>query len=311
MAGSRQRWRVSGAGLRGGLLAMTALAMVVAAIVLGACTVPTTLFNSAFVDILDAEGTGQNATIDNAEGHIPVIFVNKTRFSPQLARYLEDLNAARRLSGADPTQTDLRDLRPRLRVRVRVTFENEAFLTFEFVDGDGIVEIDVRDTDVDTGAPDLPQDPRLTENDLTRMVAACGVVGVEIEGDPQVFLPVFTRTIRVDVGDESGEQTRILVTTAPPGFMPVLPDEVDAEVNVTLLRNYGVREAPPTAANLRCGTMVGIAISGTVGVPFTAPEDEPEDEFIEEHSEVPGFVDTDAQSQASMPGRFSFLVQRR
>jgi hypothetical protein len=54
--------------------------------------------------------------------------------------------------------------------------------------------------------------------------------------------------------------------------------------------------------------MVGIVISGTVSVPFTAPEDEPEDEFIAEQSAVPGFVDTDTPAEASIPGRFEFLV---
>jgi len=278
----------------------------------GGCEAPpASLFNPAFVDILDAEGTGEGATIDNPPGYVPIVFVNKTSFSPQLINYLEDLNAARRLSGADPTLTDLRSLRPRLRLPLRIEFENGNFLEFEFLEGDSVVEIDVRDPDVDTGITDVPTDPRLTESDLTRLVASCGVSRVEIDGDPQVFVPVFTRTIRVEVGEESGEQTRTLVSIAQPGFTQILPDEVDADLNVTLLRNYGIREAPAPAKDLRCGTMVGIAISGTVSIPFTGPEDEPEDEFIQEHSEVPGYVDTDVTRQASIPGRFRFLVTKR
>lgn len=309
MAVLRQELQFRGANWLVVVLAAAALPLGIGA---GGCEAPpASLFNPAFVDILDAEGTGANATIDNPPGYVPIVFVNKTRFSPQLINYLEDLNAARRLSGADPTLTDLRSLRPRLRLPLRIEFENGNFLTFEFLEGDSVVEIDVRDTDVDIGIPDLPVDPRLTESSLTRLVAACGVSRVEIDGDPHVFVPVFARTIRVEVGEESGEQTRTLVSIQQPRFIEILPDEVDADWNVTLLRNYGIREAPAPAKDLRCGTMVGIAISGTVSIPFTGPEDEPEDEFIQEHSEVPGFIDTDITAEASIPGRFKFLVTMR
>jgi hypothetical protein len=268
MALLRQKYHVRRLGLRRVLPAAAGLAVGIALV--SCAAIPSSVFNPAFVDILDAEGTGENATVENAPGHIPVVFVNRTTFSPQLINYLEDLNASRRLSGTDPTAQDLRDLRPRMRVQMLVAFDNGSILPFEFVDGDGVVEIDVRDTDVDIGIPDLPTDPRLTENDLTRLVASCDadVVGVSIVGNPQVFVPVFTRTIRVEVGEESGEQTRILVATDPPGFTAILRDEVDADLNVTLLRNYGVREAPAAAEDLRCGTMVGIRISGTVSVPW-------------------------------------------
>ena len=78
---------------------------------------------------------------------------------------------------------------------------------------------------------------------------------------------------------------------------------------MTLLRNFGIREAPPAAENLTCGSMVGIVVSGFLSVTFTAPEDDPEDEFIAERDEVPGFVDTDIPAQVSVPGRYEFLVK--
>ncbi len=275
------------------------------------CGVPvSSIFNPAFVDVLDAEGTGENATVQNAPGHIPIVFVNQTRFDPNLISYMDDLKAAGRLSGVDDPFASLEGLKPRVRVRVRVTFENGNSLPFEFVVGDSLVEIDVRDADLEGDETvDLPVDPRLTEDDLARMVAVCGVVRVEIEGDPQVFVPVIMRTIQVDVGDQSGEQTRLEVARDLPQFRPVLPDEVNVDLNVTLLRNFGVREAPASVRDLRCGAMVGIVMSGTVRVPFTGPEDEPEDEFVQEHSEIPGFVTTDTTSQASVPGRFKFQIQ--
>jgi hypothetical protein len=111
----------------------------------------------------------------------------------------------------------------------------------------------------------------------------------------------------VEVGDLA-QQTRTLVSTDNPQFRPILPDEVDENLNVVLARNYGVREAPAPALNITCGSMVGIVLSGTVGTPFTAPEDNPEDDFVAEQSTVPGFVDTDITAEASIPGRFEFLV---
>jgi len=280
--------------------------------VLTSCGVsPSSVFNPSFVNVLDSSGTGENAGIQNATGHTPIIFVNKTRFDPQLTNYLGALNAVQRLGGLAPGSTNLRDLRPRVRLRLRITFDDGNFMIVEFVDGDTVIEVDVRDTTTDEEGNDqvLPLDPTLSEDTLSRVVAACGVARVEVEGDPQVFLPVFVRTIRVDVGDQSGEEVRVLVNTDVPRFWPVLPDEVDADLNVTLLRNYGFREAPAAARNLGCGTGVGIVISGTVKVPFTAPENNPEDEFIQGRSEVPGFVNTDDAAQASTPGRYEFLVR--
>ncbi|MCH7813174.1 MAG: hypothetical protein IID40_04045, partial [Planctomycetes bacterium] len=114
------------------------------------CDVPvSSIFNPAFVDILDAEGTGENATVENAPGHIPIIFVNQTRFDPNLISYLNDLKAAGRLSGVDDPFATLEGVRPRVRVRVRVTFDNGNSLPFEFVSGDSLVEIDVRDVDLE------------------------------------------------------------------------------------------------------------------------------------------------------------------
>jgi hypothetical protein len=222
--------------------------------------------------------------------------------------YLGLLNEERRLSGVVDATKPLSSLRPRVRVRVQVSFENGDVVQYEFVEGDGVFEIELRpEEEIDLGIPPTPVDPNLTENTLSRLVAACDVARVELIGNAQVFVPVFVRTIRVEVGDLA-QQTRTLVSTDNPQFRPILPDDVDENLNVVLARNYGVREAPAPALNITCGSMVGIVLSGTVGTPFTAPEDNPEDEFIAEQATVPGFVDTDIPAEASIPGRFEFLV---
>ena len=270
----------------------------------------TSAFNPEFVSLFDAEGTGEFASVQNATGHVPLIFVNKLRYAPQLVSYLAKLQEERRLSGLEDAQIPLSSLRPRVRLRIQVIYADDPDnpVQYEFVEGDGVFEVELREEeDEDLGLPPPPVDPNLTENTLSRLVAACNVAQVEILGNAQVFVPVFVRTIRVEVGDLA-QQTRTLVATDNPQFRPILPDDVDENLNTVLARNYGVREAPAPAINITCGSMIGIVLSGTVSVPFTAPEDEPEDEFIAEQSSVPGFVDTDIPREASIPGRFEFLV---
>jgi hypothetical protein len=286
--------------------------VVILAQTLGCSFGSSSLFNPAFNDLFDPTGTGENASIDNPTGYDPVLFVNNLRFGPQLTAYMAALNADRRLSGVPIDVTNLATLKPRVRIPMQITFDNGNFLNFEFVDGDGVFEVDQRNVDEDGDGGDVPQviDPQLTENDLTRMVATCAVARVEIIGDPQVFVPVFVRTLRIDT-TEFGGRRRLIVRIDPPQFRPILPDEVDDNLNVTLLRNYGFREAPAPAQDLTCGAMVGLVLNGTVTIPFTAPEAQPDDDFIAAQDEVPGFLDTDLAGQASVPGRFSFTVDVR
>ena len=302
-----QRSEAHSAGRR--LLVAAGLAL--ACIASGTSCNLTSAFNPEFVELFDAGGTGEYASVQNATGHVPVIFVNNLRYSSQLVSYLGKLQEERRLSGLENAQTPLSSLRPRVRIRIQVIYETDDpnnTVQYEFVEGDGVFEVELREEeDEDLGLPPPPVDPNLTENTLSRLVATCDVARVEILVNPQVFVPVFVRTIRVEVGDLA-QQTRTLVATDNPQFRPILPDDVDENLNTVLARNYGVREAPAPAINITCGSMVGIVISGTVSVPFTAPEDEPEDEFIAKQSSVPGFVDTDTPREASIPGRFEFLV---
>lgn len=270
------------------------------------------IFNPAFVEVVAGTTEEPVATVSNAPGHVPIIFVNKLRFEPQLLSYMEALRAERRLSNLEDPAGSLSDLRPRVRMRISITYENGNTLPFEFVDGDSVVETERRDEEDEEipGTAEEPLDPVLTANDLARLVATCEVARVEVVGDPAVFVPVSVREIQVESGD-FGFQTRELLRTNRPQFMPVLPDEVDENLNVTLRRNYSIREAPAPAKDVTCGSMIGITVEGAVGVPFTQPEDEPADDFIAGRSAVPGFVTTDDTAQASMPGRFKFTVEVR
>ncbi len=312
MLGSSLRYFIRA---KGGRVLLTAGAAMLLGPALAGCELNTaSLFNPAFVDVV-ASGDGANelATINNAPGHVPVMFVNNTRFSAQLTSYLEALNADRRLSGVDPLSTDLSNLRPRLRVPVRVTYANaeDSVLTFEFIDGDGVVEVDTFSEEDETGEEDAglvteaPTDPRLTERDLTRLVATCDVARVEVLESAQVFVPVFVRTIDIET-PEFGGRIRVVEQIDPPQFRPVLVDELNDDFSITLLRNFSFEDGPAPAENLRCGAVVGIVLSGTVAVPFTGPETNASDEFIQNQDEVPGFINTDNAAEASIPGRYRF-----
>ncbi|HUU82965.1 MAG TPA: hypothetical protein VM243_05610 [Phycisphaerae bacterium] len=269
------------------------------------------VFNPAFVDVVGGTAEEPIASVENAPGHVPIIFVNNLRFDSQLTSYLEALRADRRLIHLEDPAGSLSDIRPRIRMRIQVTFENGNTLPFEFVDGDSVVEIERLDDQNDPAAPaEEPIDPVLTQNDLSRMVAICNVARVEVVGDPQVFVPVTTRVIRIVTGD-FGFQTRELERRDRPQFRPVLPDVVDENFNITLLRNFNVREAPAPAKNLTCGSIVGIVVDGIVSVPFTEPEDDPGDDFIAGQPLVPGYVTTDETAAASIPGRYRFTVTVR
>jgi len=290
------------------------LAVVLIALLAGCNLNLASLFNPSFVDVVaGGDGTNQLASIENASGHVPVLFVNNTRFATELTSYLEELQQAGRLSGIDPEITDLRQLRPRVRMPVRVTFSNENFFTFEFVDGDGVIEQDVfsgAETDDAELVVDVPTDSRLTERDLTRLVATCDVAQVEIDGNVQVFVPVFLRTIDVAIPD-FGAVVRTVEQIDPPQFRPVLADEVNDDLTVTLTRNYSIFDSPAPVEGLRCGAVVGIVLTGEVSVPFTGPETDPGDAFIAAQDEVPGYVNTDNTAVATVPGRFKFLFQAR
>lgn len=301
-------------GLRGfclrhllGLAAATGLAFCLSA---PGCVSPGAVFNPAFLDVVDGEGTEQLASIENAPGHVPIIFVNNLRYSSQMTSHLTALNVNRRLSGLESGISDVSNLVPRARLRMRVTFENGESLLFELVAGDAVVELEFREDEDQAGGPPQIIDPALSQNPLTRLVASCNVTSVALEGSAQVFVPVFVRTIRINFG-EFGGRIRELINIDSPQFRPLLADEVDEDLNVTLQRNYSVREALAPATNTNCGQVIGIVLSGTINIPFTPPEDEPPptDEFILERDQIPGVLDTDVAGQASIPGRVDFNVR--
>lgn len=287
-----------------GPMMRTLLAIGGAAIALsGGCS---SLFNQSFINLIaepvpDASGVVPNITIDNAPGHVVVVFINNTRFDQRLINYLSSI-------GVD---TSDENLRPRVRVRTDIRYANGNTATLEFIDGSDIIQASVVTGEGTQTNPNPPRD--LTENDLTNVVAICDVSIVQPGGgidsgetSVEVFVPAFQKVITVTESDVVGGGVTIVLreleSTIPPQFVPLQPDDVDANNNVTVSRNLDIRDVPVPATNLLCGTVVGFTLSGTLELPFV------QDEL---GAFVPGYLDTDATAEAAVPGRFDFTTTVR
>jgi len=86
-------------------------------------------FSPSFIDYLDP--SGQVATLDNAPGHLVMSFINNAEVDETLLSYLESAEGG----GLVLTDEEKRNLRPRLRFRLQVTFGDGQQAVVEFVDG--------------------------------------------------------------------------------------------------------------------------------------------------------------------------------
>jgi len=274
--------------------------MLLASALLCGATGCSSIFNPSFINlvatpVVDSTGAVPSITIDNAPGHVPVIFINNAKFDQNLIDYFDSIG----IDTSDP------NLRPRVRVRTDIRYVNGNTITLEFIDGSAVVQNTVQTANGTQQNPLIPRD--LLQNDLTNVVAICDVSRVQPGGgidsqetSVEVFVPAFLKEIQIVVNDLV--TTRELSQTVQPQFVPLQQDEVDANLNVTLLRNFDIRDAPVPATDLLCGSVVGFTLSGTLRLPFV------QDEL---GAVVPGYLDTDDAAQASIPGRFEFITNVR
>lgn len=241
-------------------------------------------FNPAFIDTfatltpLNPDPIGPSS-----RGHVVVAFRNDTFFDEQL---LQQLVA----SGLDNALLEDADLRPRVRVRLRITFSNGEQLDTEFNDGSATI-IDPR--------VDAATFPELTRTVQTNLVVQCDVARVELLTLPSIFVPVFFETIQIDPGDENTAPFRVLVDRTNPRFELLEIDDVDAQGTTILQRNLDIRDVPGPAVGPNCGSVVTITLSGTLRTPFVVNA---------QGIEVPGALVTEANANASSPGRFRLAV---
>lgn len=241
--------------------------------------------NPAFVDLIDGAGTSSAGVPDNAPGHVVIQLVNNAEVDERLVAYLESI-------GLVLTDAEKQDLRPRIRLRVTVTYTNGVTQEFEFVDGSAKLV----DPSVNTDAF-----PDLTQNDLDNSVVICDVARVEIDpnSDIEVFVPAELlgyELVSVNAGGDV--TTRFEVReTIPPQFRVLQLDQVDEDGNTVLQANIPVRRAPAPAEGPVCGSVVAVVVTGVLSVPFLTGVDD-----------NPSYDRQDPNQVASIGGRYEFTV---
>lgn len=244
--------------------------------------------NPAFVSLIDPTGTAGLSTLPNAPGHVVITVVNNAEVDERLLSYLESTEGG----NLQLTEAEKRALRPRLRMRVRVTFTDQTTTDIEFVGGSRNL------IDQNFSAQAFPD---LNQNDLDNAVVVCDVASVALEpgSDIEAFVPVeLTGFDLIETTNQTG--TVIGVTfepreRRPPAFLPLDVDDVDADGNVSLQRNIGVRDVPSPVDNPRCGSVIAIVVNGVLSVPFF-------------DGAAPSFDRDDEATEAQIGGRYEFRV---
>jgi hypothetical protein len=241
-------------------------------------------FNPAFLDLLDPTGSGSFATLDNAPGHVVVYFANNAEVDERLITYLESAEGG----GLVFSDAEKRSLRPRVRLRVSVTFTNGTTQTIEFIDG----------------TPDLVEQnfdaqafPDLNQNDLNQVAVICDVARVEVVDPIEVFIPITWSVYNFVEPTGFNEGFYRLASEESPKFVQLQVDDVDEDLNTLLRRNIGIRDVASPVSDLQCGSVVAITLDGVLSVPFFRPV-----------GNVPGFDNEDLESAASLGGRYEFIV---
>lgn len=244
-------------------------------------------FNPAFVALFDSSGASGFTTLPNAPGHVVVAVSNQTEIDERLLGYLLP-------KMQDLSEAEVQALRPRIRMRIRITYVDTTTEVVEFQSGS------VNLIDPAFGAVSSPD---LNETDVTNFVAVCDVASLELEpgSDIEVFVPVemlvFQLVETTAVGGDSVNEFEQR-STVTPQFRSLGIDEVDDNNNLILQRNIGRRDQLSPVPNIICGSVVVITVQGTLAVPF-----------LEEVSpDAPSFDQEDEATVARIGGRYKFIV---
>lgn len=243
--------------------------------------------NPAFLEIVAPDGT--LATMNNAPGHVVIAFVNNAEIDERVISYLESAAGG----GLEFTDAEKQSLRPRVRARVVVTFRNGQQSTIEFVDGTPDL---IEPIHADIAVPDLNQ------NDLDHVVVLCDVARVElVPSSIEVFIPV---ELAIWEWETTSDAESILEVgfwrvrgRRLPSFWALRVDGVDANRNLTVRRNLGIRDVPAPVDAPLCGSVVTIVMDGTLSVPFLDGVDD-----------SPSYDMNDAWSVGAIGGRYEFIV---
>jgi len=240
-------------------------------------------FNPAFLSLVTPAGVVP--TIENPSGHVVLSVINNAEMDERLIDYLD--------ASLNFTDAQKRELRPRIRLRIRATFTDGSFQTIEFVTGTpGIV-------DPDFNAESFTD---LDQNTLDNAVVVCDVASVQIEPgtEVEVFIPVELTEFELVESQTTGGGTVVEFEERqriPPQFRGLQVDDVDEDGNTILQRNVGIRNVPTPIGGLLCGSVVAIVINGALSVPF-----------LDGVSSDPSYDVGDEATVAGIGGRYEFQV---
>ena len=256
------------------------LAVALAGLALAGCGA----FSPSFLNLIDT--TGRLQTVQNAPGHVVLAVVNNAEIDEQLLNFLE--------TRTEFTDAERRALRPRLRMRLRVTFVDGSFQVIEFVTGS---------RNLIDPAFDSRAFPDLNQNDLNNAVVVCDVAAVQVEPGSaiEVFIPV--ELVGFELVETTGTGGQVVTEfqprqRIPPQFEPLLVDEVDEDGNIIFQRNVGLRDVPSPVTGLTCGSVVAVVVNGVLSVPFLEAAD----------TDEPSFDLDDDATVATIGGRYEFIV---
>ncbi|RME40509.1 MAG: hypothetical protein D6788_03195 [Planctomycetota bacterium] len=245
--------------------------------------------NPGFVGVLDPTGATALTTVDNAPGHVVVLFLNNATVDERLLSFLESAEGG----SLSLTEAERRSLRPRMRLRIRITFTDGTFQTIEFIDGSSTL-VDPR-----FSAESVPD---LNQNDFSIAVVRCDVASVDLEPNSpiEVFIPVplnVYQLVQTTTPGGAVDNEFVLRNTIPPQFRVLNVDQVDEDGNVILRQNIDVRDVLSPAINPLCGSVVAIVVDGVLSVPFLDGVDD-----------APSFDGDDQNTVGSIGGRYEFRV---
>lgn len=245
-------------------------------------------FNPALLNLFDSTGTGQFITIDNAPGHVVLSIINNSTIDERLLDYLNQISALDNFNELEKT-----NLKPRIRLRLRVTFIDGNFQVIEFITGSANL--------VDPAFGDLAL-PDLNQNDFSNAVVLCDVASVALEpgSNIEVFMPV--EIAQFDLVEANTDQGGITTDfqergRIQPQFMSLQVDDLDDDRNVILQRNIGVRDVLSPVNNLLCGSVVAVVINGVLSVPF-----------LDGVTDIPSVDQADDGTVARIGGRYEFRL---
>lgn len=244
-------------------------------------------FNPAFLSLIDA--SGQYATLDNPSGHVAIVLVNNAEVGERVLTCLESADCGcvegEICDALVLSDEEMRTLKPRVRLRVRVTLTDGSSQLIEFIDGS---------TNLVKPSFNVEALPDLNQNDLNTVVVRCDVARVEVVDPIEVFVPIAWNVYDFVEPTETVPGYWRVSREERAKFVPLQVDDVDADLRTVLRRNIGIRDAPAPMDDPACGSVVAVTLDGVLTVPFFQGE--------------PGYDALDEESTASVGGRYEFRV---